>query len=384
MTAYTKRLAGSALVLAMCALPMCAGLAFGEAPAKQEPKPQVEVVFCLDTTGSMGGLIDAAKQKIWTIANQIASGKPTPRIKIGLVAYRDRGDQYITRIFDLTNDLDAVYGHLMEFRAEGGGDTPESVNQALYESVTKINWSTDKKTLKIIFLVGDAPPHMDYANDVPYPETCRRAVEKRIIINTVQCGNDAQTRDVWEKICRSAEGRYVQIDASGGSIVTVSTPYDTELAKINSELARSTLAYGRRRRESRAKAATALALPAPAAAERAAFKSKMGETSSDDLLDDIKAGKVQLESVSKDVLPEELKGLSKAQQRTFLKQLDQRRQTLMKQAGQLDQKRGAFITKKLAETQTNATRDSFDGQVLHILQAQAKRANIEYAPDEKK
>jgi hypothetical protein len=56
----------------------------------------------------------------------------------------------------------------------------------------------------------------------------------------------------------------------------------------------------------------------------------------------------------------------------------------MKQAGQLDQKRGAFITKKLAETQKNATRDSFDGQVLHILQAQAKRANIEYAPDEKK
>jgi Mg-chelatase subunit ChlD len=374
-----KRLAGCALVLATCV-----GAAFGEAPVKQQPKPQVEVVFCLDTTGSMGGLIDAAKQKIWTIANQIASGKPTPRLKVGLVAYRDRGDQYVTRIFDLTDDLDAVYGHLMEFRADGGGDLPESVNQALYESVTKINWSADKQTLKIIFLVGDAPPHLDYAHDVPYPETCRRALEKRIIINTVQCGSLAQTRDVWETICRLAEGRYVQIDAQGGPIVTVSTPYDGELAKINSELARSTLTYGARRAEGRAKAAAASALPAPAAAERVAFKSKMGETSSDDLLDDIKAGKVTLEAVSKDVLPEELKGLSQEQQRAFLTKLDQRRQTLMKQAGQLDQKRGAFITKKLAETQKNAARDSFDGQVLHILQAQARRANIQYAPDENK
>jgi Mg-chelatase subunit ChlD len=384
MTVHIKRLTSGALVLAMCALLMCVGAAFGEAPAKKEPKPQVEVVFCLDTTGSMGGLIDAAKQKIWTIANQIASGKPTPRLKIGLVAYRDRGDQYITRIFDLTDDLDAVYGHLMEFRAEGGGDGPESVNQALSESVAKINWSADKNTLKIIFLVGDAPPHMDYANDVHYPETCKRAVERRIIINTVQCGNDRQTQDVWEKICRLAEGRYVQIGADGGAVVTVSTPYDGELAKINSELASSTLTYGRSRQMAREKLEVAKALPAPAAAERVAFASKTGRTASDDLLDDLKAGKVKLQDVSKDTLPEQLKGLSPEQQRAYLEKLDQRRQTLMKQAGQLDQKRSAFIAKKQAETPKNAPRDSFDGQVLHILRDQAKRADIEYGADDKK
>jgi len=373
MTAHTLRLSGCALILATCI-----GAAFGEAPAKKEPKPQVEVVFCLDTTGSMGGLIDAAKRKIWTIANQIASGKPTPRLKIGLVAYRDRGDQYITRIFDLTDDLDAVYGHLKEFRADGGGDAPESVNQALHESVTKINWSADKKTLKIIFLVGDCPPHLDYANDVQYPETCKRAVEKRIIINTVQCGNDRQTQDIWEKICRLAEGRYVQIDANGGSVVTVATPYDSELAKINGELAGSTLTYGRSRGVAMERLAVAKALPAPAAAERAAYASKSGRTSSDDLLDDLKADKVKLQDVSKDDLPEQLKGLSSPQQRAFLEKLDQRRQTLMKQAGQLDQKRSEFIAKKQAESPKNAPRDTFDGQVLHILQDQAKRANIEY------
>src|SRR5262245_49731374 len=130
------------------------GQARTDEPAKPKAKPEVEVVFCLDTTGSMGGLIDAAKKKIWAICNQIAGGNPTPDLKVGLVAFRDRGDEYITKIIDLTDDLDAIHTHLMGFRAKGGGDTPESVNQALHESVTKINWSKNKKTLKIIFLVG--------------------------------------------------------------------------------------------------------------------------------------------------------------------------------------------------------------------------------------
>src|SRR4051794_32339706 len=64
----------------------------GQPDAKPTARPEVEVVFCLDTTGSMGGLINAAKQKIWAISNQIAAGKPNPRVKVGLVAFRDRGD----------------------------------------------------------------------------------------------------------------------------------------------------------------------------------------------------------------------------------------------------------------------------------------------------
>jgi hypothetical protein len=165
------------LVLAGLVLTLPAVAEEKKADEKKAPKPKVEVVFCLDTTGSMGGLIDGAKQKIWAICNQIASGKPVPDLKVGLVAYRDRGDEYITKIIDLTDDLDAIHGHLKGFQAQGGGDAPESVNQALDDSVHKIKWSSDKKTLRIIFLVGDAPPHMDYADDVKYPVTCKKACE---------------------------------------------------------------------------------------------------------------------------------------------------------------------------------------------------------------
>src|SRR4051812_26872360 len=159
-----------------------------KAEAKEAKKPQVQVCFVLDTTGSMGGLIEGAKAKIWTIANQIVKQKPTPEVKIALIGYRDRGDQYITRLFDLTDDIDAVFKNLTAFNADGGGDEPESVNQALDEAVNKISWSADRAVLKVIFLVGDAPPHMDY-KEKQYPAICKEAIKKDLIINTIQCGN---------------------------------------------------------------------------------------------------------------------------------------------------------------------------------------------------
>jgi Mg-chelatase subunit ChlD len=355
----------------------------------QQPsaRPEVEVVFCLDTTGSMGGLIDAAKKKIWTISNQISSGTPTPHVKIGLVAFRDRGDDYITKVFDLTDDLDAVYGNLMKFQAAGGGDTPESVNQALYESVTKIKWSDNKKTLKLIFLVGDAPPHMDYKDDVKYTETCKLAVAKDIIINTVQCGRDPECTKYWKDICRLAEGSFVQIDQHGGPIVTVATPFDKELSEINRELTKSTLVYGapKAQEAGKAKKAASEALPAGAAADRAAFNARTsGGGNSYDLLTNVKNGKVKLESLKKDELPPDLQNLTLTEQKEFLDKLDCRRQELSKQAIDLDKKRNEFIAKKQADDAKNAARDSFDNQVLGILQRQAGRADLRYGVDEKK
>ncbi|MBN1899878.1 VWA domain-containing protein [Candidatus Sumerlaeota bacterium] len=123
----------------------------------QIKQPEIDVVFALDTTGSMSGLIAAAKEKVWAIANTLATVEPSPVIRMGLVGYRDRGDQYITKRTDLTSDLDAIYTELMDYMAQGGGDTPESVNQALHEAVSLMNWSKNENAYKVIFLVGDCP-----------------------------------------------------------------------------------------------------------------------------------------------------------------------------------------------------------------------------------
>ena len=102
-------------------------------------QPKIDVVFVLDTTGSMADLIQTAKEKIWSIATTMSSAQQTPDIRIGLVAYRDRSDAYVTKIVDLSDDLDSVYATLMDFAADGGGDTPESVNKALSDAVHQMS-----------------------------------------------------------------------------------------------------------------------------------------------------------------------------------------------------------------------------------------------------
>jgi Mg-chelatase subunit ChlD len=182
--------------------------------------PRVDVVFVLDTTGSMGGLIQTAKDKIWSIATTMASARPTPEIRIGLVAYRDRGDQYVTRVVDLSDDLDSVYATLMDFQAGGGGDTPESVNRALHDAVHNISWSQDPQAYQVVFLVGDAPPHMDYADEASYPEIVKAAAARGIVINTIQCGNMPVTAEPWTQIASLGHGKFFQVEQAGPGSTT--------------------------------------------------------------------------------------------------------------------------------------------------------------------
>ena len=204
---------------------------------------RVEVVFVLDTTGSMGGLIAAAKEKIWSIASTLAQAKQAPEISMGLVAYRDRGDAYVTQVVDLDKDLDSMYAKLMQFRADGGGDSPESVNQALDDAINRISWSQDASTYRVVFLVGDAPPHMDYQDDVKYTTTVAAAAAKGIVVNTIQCGNMRETVKPWQEIASLGHGRYFTVDQAG-SAVAVATPFDDKIATLSAELDSTRLYYG--------------------------------------------------------------------------------------------------------------------------------------------
>ncbi len=338
-------------------------------------KPRIEVAFVLDSTGSMGGLIEGAKQKIWSMANGIISRKPTPEVKIGLITYRDRGDDYVTKLFDLTDDIDAVFSNLQSFRADGGGDDEESVNQALNEAVTKMGWSKDRSTLKIIFLVGDYPPHMDYARDIRYPAVCQDAVKRDIIVNTVQCGDVAETARVWQEIARLAEGSYVALQQSGG-MQAVTTPYDEEIARLSAAISGTVVAYGsvEVQREAAAKSERAMAAPASVAADRAAFNLATGGKAiqgSGDLVNDIAEGTVDLAKLKDAELPAELRTLPVAQRRAYIEGQQAKRDELNKSIAELSVKRAAYIdaeNRKLA-----GSGDSFDLKVEEIIAKEADR-----------
>jgi hypothetical protein len=349
--------------------------------AHSSEAPEIEVCFVLDTTGSMGGLIEGAKAKIWSIANQMIAAEPTPRLKIGLIGYRDRGDDYITKVFGLSEDIDAVYAHLQKFQAAGGGDGPESVNQALAEAASQMSWSPDRKVLKIIFLVGDYPPHMDYDDDVPYTKTCKNAVRKDLIINTIQCGSNAGTTPIWQEIAHAAEGSFVAIGQTGDMEV-IASPYDAELARLNRDVGRTIVAYGgaSSQRAVRTKQVLAEEAAAPAMADRLAFNSATGKVvqGGGDLVDDTRSGEVDLDELPEAELPEEMKGMSAAEKKQHLAEQSTKRAELQKQIDELLVKRKAYLDAEQARLAAEGRGSAFDQEVTQILRAQAKRKGIEY------
>ncbi|HEX6239282.1 MAG TPA: vWA domain-containing protein [Polyangiales bacterium] len=344
-------------------------------PVAPVARPKIEVVFALDTTGSMGSLIEGAKQKIWAIADELASAQPTPELRIGLVAYRDRGDTYVTQQFALSDDLDAVYAQLMSFQADGGGDGPESVNQALYEAVHQTAWSAEPNVYRAVFLVGDAPPHMDYAQDIPYQASVTEAAERGIVLNTVQCGEMEGTKSIWLAIAHGAQGTYASIAQSGG-MQQIAAPMDAEIDRVNAALSGTVVPYGAREKQDvvRQKARLAEAAPAAASASRHAFLEKKGGaivTGGGDLLDDVREGKVKLESVRTEELPSELRGLTPQQRKEALATRAQERDKLKSRLDTLVKERAAYVRAEQAKQRAAGVRDGFDGEVMKTVKSQA-------------
>ena len=339
----------------------------GPAVAEQG-RPRVEVAFVLDTTGSMTGLIEGAKQRIWSIARRIAEGRPRPDLRIALVGYRDIGDAYVTRVHPFTSDMDEVYQSLTSFRAEGGGDGPEHVSAALREAVETLPWS-DRRALRVIFLVGDAPPHVDYQDGFDYRRHVADARRRGIVVDAIQCGSDAQTAAVWQEIAAAGLGQYARIDADGGMNAKV-TPYDAELARLGAALSSTVILSGSA--DARAKAEGAMAarnaMPAAVAAEAAGYLADAPRVVGADLVDRPLAE--QREELKRGNAPA-LAGKPEAEALAQLAVQKERRADLQQKIQALQKKRDAA----LAEA---GEKDGFDAEVVAQLKDRAAKVGIKY------
>lgn len=374
-----KNLFRSTVLFASLAVPAAFAAAPEPTPTeiRKADRPVLEVVFVLDTTSSMTGLIEGAKDKIWSIASQMATGKPTPIIRVGLVGFRDVGDAYVTKHFDLTDDLDAVYKNLKNFRAEGGGDSPEHVGRALGEAVKLTSWSQNSRTGKMIFLVGDAPPHDDYKDGWDSRTWAKAAIAKGIVVNTVRCGNQADTEASFRTLAKLADGHFDSISQSGG-MVAVATPFDDELSKLNSAVADTSIYAGTAegRREGESYKAEQKAMAAPASAERLNFRMKSGLGASGGgkmAARDLTAAPEAVVSVPAADLPPELQKLSKDKQVEFLREQNAERQKLEAKVAEVNKKRDAWLSKN-----TKTEKDAFDTRVLESIKESAAKVGVAY------
>jgi Mg-chelatase subunit ChlD len=348
----------------------------------------LEMVFVLDTTGSMGGLLDGAKQRIWGIVNEVMQSSSHPSVKVGLVAFRDLGDQYVTDVVPLTEDLDKVYTTLMSYEAAGGGDTAENVRRALSDAVDRAGWSAQTRNLaQVIFLVGDAPPHNDYHKERDTLDSARIAVERGMVVNTIQCGTANETRVSWEAIAQYGQGKYFAIPQNGGVVQTIATPYDDQLSQLGTRLGSTYVPYGggdgakgvefRTGAKDKADAYEGVAASAPVAAraERSLNKALNTRAYVGDLLQDIENGSKKLDSVPEQDLPAELQKLSVDERAKEIEKRLAERREIRNQILSLSKQRTDFITNE-QKKRSGGKQNSFDVAVSAALKEQLARKGI--------
>ena len=339
-----------------------------------------EIVFCLDATGSMSGLIGTAKEKIWDIVSELAQDGDIDTLKMGMVFYRDIGDAFVTKQIALTTDLDEAYSELLKINAAGGGDTPESVNQGLQEAVTDMEWSKDKNTYKTIFVVGDCPPHMDYQQDVKYTESCKITAQKGITINTIKLGNAClEAIPHFKAMSSCTNGEFLQLDQNAQDIV-IATPYDKDINRLSRNIDDTRMYYGTvaQRSYNYDKKAKSMAVYESASATsnsaRAGYKqSKAGQKAaygSQEIINDYENGELDLENLTDDKLPNDLKGKSLDEKKKIIQQLAEKRSSDNKKLNALLLKKRDYINKKSKE---NNSKPSFSQEVLKVMKKQANK-----------
>lgn len=344
-----------------------------------DKRDTLEMVFVLDTTGSMGGLIDGAKQRIWGIINEVMQKQSRPRVRVGLVAYRDLGDEYVTKITPITEDLDLVYTNLMAYRADGGGDEPENVRKALAEGVKKAGWAQTKKGLaQIVFLVGDAPPQ-NYAQEPDVLTTTAEAVRKNMIVNTIQCGSLSGTKEIWQNIALRGEGKYFAIAQDGG-VQAISTPYDTKLAELAAKIGKTYITYGTlsaQRSNAARQMSAEVTITADASmgaqADRAVNKAVNSFSYDGDLIQDVENEVVKIEDVKEEQLPAELKKLAPAVRKKEIEKRIGARKAIRAEILTLSKQRDEFLA---AERKKSNKQEGFDAAVAKALREQLLKKGI--------
>jgi Mg-chelatase subunit ChlD len=172
-------------------------------------RARLDLVFLVDATGSMGDEIDKLKATLRTITADVARLPSRPDICLALVAYRDRGDDFVLRSHDFTNDVGGfLRDALNPLQAGGGGDYPESMNEGLHETVHQLSWRGDGAT-RLVVLLADAPPHLDYGAPY-YDEAMAAALGKGIkVFGVGASGLDRQGEFIQRQIAQYTGGKFV-------------------------------------------------------------------------------------------------------------------------------------------------------------------------------
>lgn len=177
---------------------------------------KVELAFMVDATGSMGDELEFLKTELLDVIDRAKSENPTMDMLTGSVFYRDKGDDYVTRISNFNTNIQTTLNFIKNQKASGGGDFPEAVHTALDKAINEMQWSTTART-RVLFMILDAPPHYEPNIVSNLQALIKQASEKGIkVIPITASGIDKQTEFLMRFMAATTNGTYVFITNDSG------------------------------------------------------------------------------------------------------------------------------------------------------------------------
>ncbi|HUQ52427.1 MAG TPA: vWA domain-containing protein, partial [Gammaproteobacteria bacterium] len=215
-----------------------------DAVAANDARRDVDLVIALDVSGSMEGLIESAKQRLWDVTNELAQARPAPNLRVAILSYGKPGygEQagYVHVDQPFTSDLDAVNATLFAFVTDGGD---EYVARAIQTSLDVLDWSKDTNALQIVFVAGNESVEQDPRLTVE--RATAEAARRGIVVNAIYCGGDGdEDARAWRRLATSTNGMYASIDQNAAAVANVATPFDAPLAALNDEMNKTYIAFG--------------------------------------------------------------------------------------------------------------------------------------------
>lgn len=353
------------------------------ASAKEMKKPIVQIAILLDTSGSMEGLIEQAKSQLWRIVNEFAKAKQdgvTPEIQVALYEYGksslSQRSGWIRQIQPLTTDLDKISEELFALKTNGGD---EYCGWVIKDAVNNLAWSAASDAYKAIFIAGNEPFTQGPVN---YTDSCKAAITKGIIVNTIHCGAEAEGINTkWKDGADLADGKYLVIDQNR-AVVSIEAPQDKEIAKLGVALNQTYLAYGTEgrlgagRQVSQDAAVATLAPASGAVAQRAIAKASANyRNASWDLVDAVAEKKADVSKLKAEDLPAELQKLSVEERKTYVATKAKDRAELQTKINGLNQEREKFVAARMKESSGTNT---LDAVVISAVREQSAKRNFKF------
>jgi hypothetical protein len=236
-----------------------------------------------------------------------------------------------------------------------------------------------------VFLVGDAPPHMDYQDDVKYPQVVAAAAAKGIVVNTIQCGTTSDTVAPWRHIASLGRGRYFTVEQAG-SAVAIETPFDARIATLAAQLDGTRLYYGSPAQQdamaAKVDATTRLTEQASvtALARRGAFNASAAGSANllgeHELVDDVASGRVDVAAVPAAELPAAIAALPAEERRARLAETARTREELKREIASLAAERDAYLEAHIDAA--GGADSSLDQQIYDAVREQAAPLGLDY------